>query len=179
MELAFSGEESNNANRSYVPFLRLSARGAEYWKKYPLNTARNIREWQHDCVSQEKKSDEPNRIQSEPMHTPANMPAAKQDNQDGTTDGAQDNLGSGYRTTLSHDVSRHETQTVHPEASPPLPLHPHASTSQPGKHKRSTERQSLLLNSPSHQSPTDSDISQQPSLWTGAPSIKFQEQFLW
>lgn len=178
MVLAFSGKESSNANRSYVPFLRLSARGAEYWKKYPLDTARNIREWQYDCVSQEK-SDELNGIQSEPMHTPANTPTAKQDNQDDMTDEAQNNLGFGYRATLSHEVSQHEAQTVHPEASPPLPQQQHASTSQPGKRKRSTERQSLQSNSPSQQSPTDNNISQQPSLWTGAPSIKFQEQFLW
>lgn len=173
---------STTGSGSYSPFSRLGKRGAGYWNGFPLDTAKHVREWQHDCVSQGSKSTGGvlDRVQSE---SSMNIQHAQSQDSNQAEVGVDDHDPLELvPKTAPHEISHAEMHTAHPEkASPPLHLQKrNASTSQPRKRKRSTERGTRPLyrlhsNTPDNSCP----ISQEPSSWTGAPPITFQEQFLW
>ena len=182
---ALSQDQSNSTTGSgpYSPFLRLGKRGAEYWNGFPLDTAKHVREWQHDCLSQGQGSTSTGgvlgRVQSESsMNT---QHAQSQDpNQAKVGVDDHDSLELVPKSA-PHEVSHAETHAAPPaEASPLLHLQQrNASTTQPRKRIRSTEREYRPLYQQHPNTPDGSHISQDSSSWTGAPPITFQEQFLW
>lgn len=180
------GDQSNNGNGSanYAPFSRLGKRGAEYWKKFPLDTARSVREWQNDCSRERSGSTDKQAVQSEPTPiTTQHAPRQEANTNDVDTRNRYDDFLEFEARTTPSEASHTEMHTARAEASPPLRLQQNSSTSQLRKRQRSEEtpvNQTHLLNSPSQLPPTEArHTSQEPSLWTGAPPIKFQKQFLW
>ena len=180
---ALAQGQSNNTtgSGSYSPFSRLGKRGAEHWIGFPLDTAKHVREWQHDCLSQGSTSTGGvlDRVQSE---SSTNIQHAQSQDSNQAEGGVDHDSLELVPKTAPHEVSHAEIYGAPlEEASPPLHLQQQtASTSQPRKRKRSTEgetRPPYQL----HSSTPDSShhISQEPSSWTGAPPITFQEQFLW
>lgn len=176
---ALSQHQSNSTTGSgpYSPFSRLGKRGAEYWSGFPLDTARHVREWQHDCLSQGSSTggvlDKVQNIQhAQSQDSDANQAEVGVDGHDSL---------ELVPETAPHEASHAEMHTAYPEASPPLHLQQrNADTSHPRKRKRSTERETRPLYQLHSNTPDSSPhISQEPSSWTGAPPITFQEQFLW
>lgn len=172
---------STTGSGSYSPFSRLGKRGAEYWNGFPLDTTRHVREWQHDCLSQKSTSTGgvPDRVQPESMNIQHTQSQDSNQAEVGVDD--NDPLESVPKIT-SYEVSPTEMHTAHPEEAS-SPLHPqqqNASTSQHRKRKRSTEKETRSPYQLDSNTPDSSrHISQEPSSWTGAPPITFQEQFLW
>lgn len=174
-----SRDQSSNAN-GYAPFSRLGKKGTEYWMRYPLVTAENVREWQQDCTREMSGStNEQGRVPSEPSTSNAMSKHAQRyelNQSDVDARGRYDDSLEFEPRTAPSEASL----TVHTAASPPLRLQENPSTGQSRKRQRSTGtslHESSLLNSP-RQAGTH-HTSQEPSLWTGAPPIKFQKQFLW
>lgn len=177
-----SRDQSSSVN-GYAPFSRLGKKGTEYWKRFPLTTAENVREWQHDCSREMSGStDEHDRVQSEPS-TITEMSTYVSRHEPNQSDvGARGRYDDSleFESRMAPPEASH---TVHTAASPPLRLQENASTSQSRKRQRSAGtslNESCILNSPSQPLPVEAHhTSQEPSLWTGAPPIKFQKQFLW
>lgn len=157
--------DQSNRSDGYSPFPRLGKRGIDYWRRFPLDTAGNIRKWQQDCSSQERP---------DPM--------------DRETDTVQPD--SSINTTDSCRGSSLESEARNPAlevaASRPLHLQQDGGPSQQLRgRKRSATQAAAAAASSSHRSPnqrqTDhQNTSQEPaSSWTGAPPVQFQERFLW
>lgn len=178
---ALSRDQFSSAN-GYAPFSRLGKKGTEYWKKFPLETAENVREWQHDCSREMYGStDERDKVQFEPSTITEISTNASQYEPNQSDSGAHGHYDDSleFESRIAPPEASH---TVHMTASPPLRLQENASTGQSRKRQRSAGtslNESCILNSPSQPLPVEAHTSQEPSLWTGAPPIKFQKQFLW
>lgn len=177
-----SRDQSSSAN-GYAPFSRLGKKGTEYWKRFPLATAENVREWQHDCSREMYGStDKHGRIQSEPSTiTEMSTHMTRHESTQGDV-GAHGHYDDSLEFE-SRMAPPEESHIVHTAASPPLNLQENTNTGQSRKSQRSAGislNESCILNSPGQSLPVEAHhTSQEPSLWTGAPPIKFQKQFLW
>lgn len=177
--------DQSNRGGGYSPFPRLGKRGAEYWRRFPLDTASNVRDWQQDCSSQKRPDPidwETDRVQPEScMSSPQHAP--KQDSEQAPTgyDGRRESSLEIESRNPALEVSPGAMHPTH-ATSPPLHLQQDASISQQqlrGRKRSANEAASLSHHSP-NQRPTDhQNTSQEPSSWTGAPPVQFQEQFLW
>lgn len=175
-----SRDQSNSAN-GYSPFSRMGKKGNEYWKRYPLVTAENVREWQQDCTQEMSGStDEQDRVHSEPSTSTAVSTHTQRYEPNQGDAGARGRYDDSleFESRMAPPEASH---SVHTAASPPLRLQENASTGQSRKRQRSAGiNEPCILNSPSQSPPVETHhTSQKPSLWTGAPPIKFQKQFLW
>lgn len=174
-----SRDQSNNAI-GYAPFSRLGKKGIEYWMRYPLVTAENVREWQQDCAREMSGSaDEQDRVHPEPSTSSAMRKHVQRYEQNQSNVGARGNYDD-YLKFESRTAPSEVSLTVHTAASPPLRLQENVSTGQSRKRRRSAGtflNESSILNSPKQADAHHT--SQKPSLWTGAPPINFQKQFLW
>lgn len=153
--------DQSTRNDGYSPFPRLGKRGTDYWRRFPLDTASNVRKWQQDCSSQEGP-----------------------DAMDRETDTVQPD--SSINTTDSPRGSslEFEARNAALEVAAPSPLHLQQDGG-PSQQLRGRKRSATEAAASSHRSPnqrqTDhQNTSQEPaSSWTGAPPVQFQERFLW
>ncbi|KAK6832715.1 hypothetical protein RU639_004349 [Aspergillus parasiticus] len=181
----------------YSPYPRLGKRGAEYWKRFPLDTAHNVREWQDDCLSL-------------PRSAPVNQDLRP------STPGSSDNnttilsprTGLTEETILgpseqrepseyqSSDISYTDVPTDRREKSNGSLSPDSASPSarnvamRPGSPRLGKSARSIQNNTGpqtmSHVAQSQleiaeglSSIPQEPNSWSGAPPIHFQRRFLW
>ncbi|KAE8367223.1 hypothetical protein BDV27DRAFT_77553 [Aspergillus caelatus] len=181
----------------YSPYPRLGKRGAEYWKRFPLDTAHNVREWQYDCLSH---------------------PRSALVNQDlrPSTSGSSDNnttlLSSGTGLTgetipgpneqrepseyQSSDISRTDVpadqrdennEALSPDSASPSTCNVARVSGAPRLEKpiRSIQKDtgpramSYVAQSQLEIAEGLNNIPQEPNIWSGAPSVHFQRQFLW
>ncbi|KAJ5586885.1 uncharacterized protein N7459_002650 [Penicillium hispanicum] len=64
-EAAVSTNATDSADK---PLTRLQKKGIEEWAQFPLDTAHNIRKWQHTCMGQEhNNTSSQRRIEAEPL----------------------------------------------------------------------------------------------------------------
>ncbi|RAL09829.1 Zn(II)2Cys6 transcription factor domain-containing protein [Aspergillus homomorphus CBS 101889] len=184
---------------SYTPSSRSGKRGTEYWKQFPLHTVQDVRAWQQDCLNQEQQqhqtgsgrnsadrvissvSDILSSRNSEPLgetsheagieHRPAAVPRSElppinafrvnmYERSDEVNEQAKDPIAS-----LENPLEGYKQQNAEkPHSGPMFPAIqlPRISCSQ------SDHLRGHGLNVP-----------QAPSLWRGAPSVSFQQQYLW
>ncbi|KAE8418202.1 hypothetical protein BDV36DRAFT_164961 [Aspergillus pseudocaelatus] len=181
----------------YSPYPRLGKRGAEYWKRFPLDTAHSVREWQYDCLSHRR-------------------PSAANQNLGPSTPGSSDNnttlLSSGTGLTegrilgsnephepfeyQSSDISgtpvpadrrEENNRSLSPDSASPST---HNITMGPGAPRLGKSARSIqndtrpqamgYMAQPQLEVAEGlSSIPQEPNIWSGAPSVHFQRQFLW
>lgn len=149
---------------SYAPLARIEKKGIDNWAQYPLDTAGNIRKWQQACTGW-KIDDSINQSPSETAvssHDKKHNPRGKKRNIDDTEDEVTHRPESlpvrQYRTSVSFGLDEHRE-----------------------KYPRTSHRLHWgLLDD--HEEPLESSIPTPPQTscsWDGAPSVNFQQQFLW
>ncbi|KAE8374045.1 hypothetical protein BDV26DRAFT_52934 [Aspergillus bertholletiae] len=181
----------------YSPFPRLGKRGADYWKRFPLDTAHNVREWQYDCLSHRRSA-------------PVNQDL------DPSSPGSPDNnstllslrVGHTEETIVGPNKQREPREYPSSDKSPSgVPTDRREENNRslsPGPVSQSTRHAftglgTLRLEEPfrsiqkdtgpragSHMAQPQLEAAegldstpQEPNIWSGAPSINFQRQFLW
>lgn len=163
---------AKNGGVSYMPMARLEKKGVDDWPHFPLDTARNIREWQHACTGQG--------LGSSVSHYSIQTDQSSSD-VCGQHRGQKRKLGSSGRGP-GEETARDYSELMIPrhddEQSPESPL----ETGFAQRNPPSTRREYLDLSriQPNElMSPSELHPVQTQSSWGGAPSLNFQKQFLW
>ncbi|PYH41413.1 Zn(II)2Cys6 transcription factor domain-containing protein [Aspergillus saccharolyticus JOP 1030-1] len=179
---------------SYTPSSRSGKRGTEYWKQFPLNTVQDVRAWQQDCLSQEQRtvsgrnstdraitsvSDILNSRNSEPL------PETSHELDDYRTTAAPraelppltPYRGNVY--TKPHEVNEPVKEPIirlenHGETYKERDVEPH-----PGPMFSAIQLPRISCSQSDHMRGHGLSTPQTPSLWRGAPSVSFQQQYLW
>ncbi|GFF43018.1 hypothetical protein IFM61606_03275 [Aspergillus udagawae] len=140
--------------RDKSPFLRSGKNDAQYWRRYPMRTAPELREWQRDCLAETRVSPLRHTEVSAPSEVEAdeNSHVASESQQT-----EQQPVAPYEQATSAHEVGLKSTQVIHGKGIP-----------------SSLERIQLQNTQPLH-----TGTPPGPSLWSEAPSVAFQRQFLW
>lgn len=138
----------------YMPFSRLEKKGIEDWSEYPLDTPLNIRKWQQACMGLW-------RVDSSAVHQEQHE---ERDPRKRRLEGSpcldrlgQEREGQGLSSGLKQAYREQEK----------------ATQSSPGSNSRVTQTTSAVEGQ-QHQA-----NAEHASTWHGAPSVSFQQQFLW
>lgn len=163
---------TKNGRFSYMPMARLEKKGVDDWPHFPLDTAWNIREWQHACTGQ-GFGGPVNHYNVETEQSPG---AVRGQHRGQKRKLGPPGRGPGEEPTRAYSeliISRHDE-----EKSPESP--PETGFAQ--RNPPSTRREYLDLSriQPTElMSPSELHPVQTQSSWGGAPSFNFQKQFLW
>ncbi|OJJ39538.1 hypothetical protein ASPWEDRAFT_169380 [Aspergillus wentii DTO 134E9] len=189
----------SNIDLAYTPFSRLGKQDAGFWKKFPLDTPENIREWQRDCLDSEGSDStgrEMNPTGSEIMNSPNLRHLENPSTKRPRLEKDRDAPGSDSELVLSSEIPRPDLYALPLPSEPTTPLS-NSSSSNPLVSSRKDMYQPThvdtgsggarvhLMLGPLDQSdpnPTESFISsasQEPSFWSEAPPLNFQQKFLW
>ncbi|PYH93882.1 hypothetical protein BO71DRAFT_380535 [Aspergillus ellipticus CBS 707.79] len=200
-----SGSSSSSSSRStpphtYAPPLRLGKRGTDYWKRFPLHTVRDIRDWQQDCLSQGEPATRPSSGPEIGNHPSASLPQHQQQQQQQPpplpeTDPLREPTEFNDRRDISPELPLpgiHEIEMSHsPDdggvlsaklvGSPELEaggLRDRENRARIDPVFEAIQYQNARRAPPENVHGFGSGV-QKPSLWKGAPSVNFQQQFLW
>ncbi|OGM49154.1 kinesin light chain [Aspergillus bombycis] len=180
---------NSNGHLLYPPVPRLGRRGAEYWKRFPLDTPHNVREWQYDCLDQGLEPSTPSisdnntslqlsgaEFAEETILEPNNQ---REPSEYPSSDLSQTELNTKRGENNGVPLSPKTTSPLPPNSSrgpgkPPLPkaIRPIQSDVGPQTRRHAVRAQSETLEGLSI-------TPQEPSFWSGAPPVNFQQQFLW
>ncbi|PWY82919.1 hypothetical protein BO70DRAFT_428983 [Aspergillus heteromorphus CBS 117.55] len=191
---------------TYTSPLRLGAkRGTDYWKRFPLHTVRDIRDWQQDCLNQREPSRGPESVKqhyhqhqhhpsisvpvslppppdTEPLRDPQ-LPIPEFNDRH---DPSPDHLPGIHHlhhieTTMSHspeDASGLSSAKVSASGSP-TNLEPERET----RPRIDPVFEAIQYQNARRDNLHDfgNSVQQKQSLWKGAPAVNFQQQqqFLW
>lgn len=146
----------SDTETGYAPLARLGKKGVEEWSQFPLDSAQNIRNWQRVCTGQESNG--------------SGSPAVGSENSSTVHGGVKWNR-----------LESHEQE--HPSSPISFRQPPRQLLSGPGHRSTSeaigSEAQGHFDHGVSGSSDQDVNAMQTRSSWDGAPSISFQQQFLW
>ncbi|GIJ84495.1 hypothetical protein Asppvi_003342 [Aspergillus pseudoviridinutans] len=163
------------------PFLRSGKNDVQYWRRYPLRTARDLREWQRGCSTEtraspsrrtevsaqsEVEADENSPVPSERQRTEQPVPAYE-------------------RGTSAHEFGLKSTQVIRGKDMYQRAPWENGYDSSNELRKSPTARGSIYIPSPLESTRLEDTRSLPagtppgPSLWSEAPSVAFQQQFLW
>lgn len=177
-------DRQGDAGAGYMPLARLEKKGVEEWSQYPLDTAANIRKWQRACTGQ---------------GNPESDDCGHEADQSSVNDPPERGI-KRKRLRTSHQGQSLRGRLPSSEANTARdgPWHSalssEASMQTPGEYFRLTElgyRAGLpetRVEPPSAsntgvneaiRSPRDLRSMQTGCIWDGAPSLSFQQQFLW
>lgn len=164
---------------NYVPFLRQEKKGTDYWKEFPLNTAHNIRKWQYD---NQKSSNSRRNSRQRTIDTNATIGPSDTAIPRTTADShiQRNRSDSGSASNVSQRASLIDAQHTPRRAwnmARTLPAGQRAN-GEASRSRTPAHSQNESLSEAIGQS-TASNVPREPSQWSEAPSIKFQEQFLW
>ncbi|GJP94632.1 transcriptional regulator family: Fungal Specific TF [Aspergillus niger] len=161
---------------------RLGKRGTDYWKRFPLHTVQDIRDWQNDCLSND--GDGSTRHSSGPEAV--KRPSASQSEYQPETVSPKDQMPEfqGYRDMPT-------LPRIHQIEIPNSPIDAGSSPAKvaygsgfDGEARENRPRMDPVFEAIQYQRARAEAVHefpgmQKPSLWRGAPSVSFQQQFLW
>ncbi|KAJ5897418.1 hypothetical protein N7504_007706 [Penicillium tannophilum] len=159
----FPEDESSTKDigTSYAPLARIEKKGIDHWAQYPLDTAGNIRKWQQVCTGW-KPDDSSNPSPSKTAVSSPNKKGSRgtkrtiDDTEDEVTHKPESLPVGQYRSSISSGLDEHREK---------YPRTPH------------TLHWGLLDD---QEEPLEGSTPPKPSCsWDGAPSVNFQQQFLW
>ncbi|KAF7167716.1 hypothetical protein CNMCM5623_000955 [Aspergillus felis] len=168
--------------RDQSPFLRSRKNDAQYWRRYPLRTARDLREWQRDCLAENRVS--PLRRTEVSAQSEAEgdenspVPSERQQTE-------QSPVPPYERATSAHEFGLKSTQVIHGKDMNQRVAWENGYDSPNELRKSPTARGSIYIPSSLEStrledtSPLHAGTPPGPSLWGEAPSVAFQRQFLW
>ncbi|KAJ5545835.1 hypothetical protein N7494_003420 [Penicillium frequentans] len=148
---------------SYAPLARIEKKGIDHWAQYPLDTAENIRKWQQACTGW--KTDDSNN--PSPSGTAVSSPSRR--NSRGT----------------KRNIDDTEDEVTHRPERLPVGQYRSSVSSGLDEHREKYPRTSHTLHwglLDDQEEPLEGNIPTPPQTscsWDGAPSVNFQQQFLW
>ncbi|KAJ5579253.1 hypothetical protein N7450_008120 [Penicillium hetheringtonii] len=174
---------------TYMPLSRLERRGADDWSHFPLDSAQNVRDWQHFLVGQSSMD------AGFPPYEAEQSPVLRQGNSGVKRKHSDSDLDGNRISSLDHKVpsilsAKGASSHHHYEQAMPSPISSRPQLDQYWLSFEAATKRSQLENnidlSASLAVPTGSLVelaetqpTQSNSSWEGAPSAKFQQQFLW
>ncbi|KAJ5678788.1 hypothetical protein N7462_007032 [Penicillium macrosclerotiorum] len=170
---------------AYAPLARIEKKGIEDWSQYPLDTARNIRIWQHACTDQGTPPSQRRPAEADYSSLAESHRGIKRKlpDESGYATGA-------IRARLPHSRSPEHHLDQRPESSTSI-SHGSAYDSQflSSENPFEAERPRGALDGTSCDvaslqasmiTPFEEGLpAQAGSSWNGAPSLHFQQRFLW
>ncbi|RAK81080.1 Zn(II)2Cys6 transcription factor domain-containing protein [Aspergillus fijiensis CBS 313.89] len=179
---------------SYTPSSRSGKRGTEYWKQFPLNSVQDVRAWQQDCLNQEQRpgsgrnsadravtsvSDILNSRDSEPLRESSHEPS---DYRPAAASRSELPPLTPYRANVyarldeGSEPAKEPISSLenHPEAYREREAEPHSGPMFPA-----IQLPRISCSQSDHLRGHGLSTPQAPSLWRGAPSVSFQQQYLW
>lgn len=175
-------DPQHDIGTSYMPLTRTEKKGVEEWSRFPHDTATNIRKWQRVCTGQgtmesdnrtpeaDRSSDngQPDGMKRKRFESSTQWP--KRPGNHSYSEPTEDRGGPGQSASSSN--THRQTPGEHLHLA--IPSH--------GQNLFSTrfEAQStpgIRVNEPI--GPEDRRSMQTDCAWDGAPSLSFQQQFLW
>ncbi|KAJ5157145.1 uncharacterized protein N7482_008245 [Penicillium canariense] len=167
----------------YTPLARLEKQGIEHWPQFPLDTADNIRQWQHVCIGPETSGSKRRVVDADrsAIH-PAPQDSRKRkhaafeetDRQVSGTNGRVSGIPGSHcgLETLSSPIAFHRIQghsLLHSETQ--IDLDPNRDESNEATGADAAANASMHADGNAAEKITSS--------WEGAPSLDFQQKFLW
>ena len=180
---------NNNGHLLYSPVPRLGRRGAEYWKRFPLDTPHNVREWQYDCLDQGLEPSTPSVSDNNTSLQLSGAEFAEETIVESNNQREPSEYPSSDMSQTEFNTKQGENNGVplSPKTTSPLPPNFSRKSGKPPPTKAFRSIQSDVgLQTRRHtvqaQPETLEGLSttpQEPNFWSGAPSVNFQQQFLW
>lgn len=174
---------------TYMPLARLDRRGVDEWSQFTLDNAQNIREWQHLLTGQSAvdSGTPPTMGDQSPVQDHLGV-GVKRKHGDSGDNGYRDSiLDQGYFPMSSPGISlphqRHDQPLLSPVTTRPH-LDQYWLSFEAATRKSQMEKKADFsgpLDLPMEDSIESQGIEpvQTSSKWEGAPSVNFQQQFLW
>jgi len=187
---AFPRDGATNRDGSlatYMPLARLERRGTDDWSHFPLDSAQNVRDWQRFLVGQSTMDSgfPPDEAEQSPvLHQGNSGVKRKHSDLDGNRISSLDHKFPSMLPAKGASSHHHYEQAM------PSPISTRPQLDQYWLSFEAATKRSQLENnidlSASSAVPTGSLAElaetkpiQSNSSWEGAPSAKFQQQFLW
>ncbi|GKZ19011.1 hypothetical protein AbraIFM66951_010272 [Aspergillus brasiliensis] len=173
---------SGSPPQTYSSSSRPGKRGTDYWKKFPLHTVQEIRDWQNDCLS--------NGGDGSPRHSlgpeVVKHSSVSHSEYQPETRSPKDQVPefSGYRE-LPTLPRIYQIEIPNSPADAGLsPAKVAYSNGLDGEARENRPRMDPVFEAIQYQRARAEAVHefsniQKPSLWRGAPSVSFQQQFLW
>lgn len=178
------GSVDSESPTGYTPLARIGKKGIDEWAQFPLNTADNVRKWQRVCTGQDATGPSQLVLREEQslIHS--------------------DYLSDRKRKRLALEVSENRSLEEHVqssdapnsrrgcEASSSSPIAPYRAQKQP-RHPAKAQRTPNIDGTELDETETvnigafprvrnaQPFTAQTGSSWDGAPSLEFQQRFLW
>jgi hypothetical protein len=154
---SISPEDSLSSNGpGYAPLARLEKKGIEEWSQFPLDTAQGIRKWQRVCTGQEGDG-----LDNQSVGSPAEvLRGVKRKNMDDYEQEQSSSPVTYEQRSIRKGFSGPGHRTTFAEIGSETPGHSNHGVG------GSDNAQNV-------------SATQTRSSWDGAPSISFQQQFLW
>lgn len=173
---------SGSPPQTYSSSSRLGKRGTDYWKKFPLHTVQEIRDWQNDCLSNE--GDGSSRHSSGPEAV--ERPAVSHPEYQPETESPRDQMPEfqGYREMPTLPRIHQIDVPNSPMDAGLSPAKVPYSSALDGEARENRPRMDPVFEAIQYQRARAEAVHefpslQKPSLWRGAPPVSFQQQFLW
>jgi hypothetical protein len=181
LSIAVERDQSLSQPR-YSPFLRSGKNDVQYWRRYPLRTARDLREWQLACLAESRLSP------SRRTEVSAQSEAEADENSPVASESRQTELQpvpNFEQVTSTHEVGLKSNQMTHGKGINQWETWKNGHD--PSNELREPPRAGSLIYIHSSLESTQLQDTQPlhagtppgPSLWSEAPSVAFQRQFLW
>lgn len=187
---AFPRDGTSNRDGSlttYMPLARLNRRGTDDWSHFPLDSAQNIRDWQRVLVgpSSVDSSFPPNEAEQSPvLHQGSNGVKRKYSGSVGNRRSSLDQKDVSIISTKGAPSHEQYGQAIPSPITARPQLDQYWLSFEAATKKSQLENNldlsaSLALPTGSLAEFTETQPTQSNSSWEGAPSAKFQQQFLW
>lgn len=168
----------------YVPLARIERKGIVDWAQFPLNTADNIRKWQRGCVGQDATSPSHPVVGSERSRSGSGCPGGRKRKHSALEGSRNRTLGervkfSGASDSLNGGESWSPSPTAFYRAQE-RPFVPEQAQKDPNINESGDYEVETADIGPHPPIWEDKAITAQTSSsWDGAPSLNFQQRFLW
>ncbi|KEY77852.1 transcription factor C6 [Aspergillus fumigatus] len=174
--------------RNQSPFLRSGKNDAQYWRRYPLRTACDLRKWQQDCFARTSVAGPPMFSSSRRTDASAQSEVEADEISPGAPESQQTEeqpVPPSEQDPSTRKEGQRSTQTIHGKN-----MNQHVAwenSYNPSNELRKSSTATGFMYRPSSLELIPFRDTQSlhagtppgPSLWSGAPSVAFQRQFLW
>lgn len=182
-QLSVAVEGDQLSQPRYSPCQRSGKNDAQYWRRYPLRTARDLREWEQDCLAETGVAGPLMISPSRCTEVSAQSEAEADENSPVASESQQTELQPTPhfgQVTGAHKVRLKSTQAIHGKDMN------QSNGYDPFNELRESPTTRGYIYIPSLEStqlqdtqPLQAGTPPGPSLWSEAPSVAFQRQFLW
>lgn len=175
---------------NYIPLARIDRRGIDEWSQFPLDNAQNIRDWQHVLTGQgteDSGTSSPDKADQSPVHYHQGGGVKRKRLEQNENSFRDPSFDEGSIPMISPSGAiphhRHEQPLVSPVNTRPH-LDQYWLSFESATKRAQMENKSQfsgMLNLPMEApiQPDELPSVQRNSTWEGAPSVNFQQQFLW